>query len=53
MDREYQEMEKLLIEYAQPMQDLEKEISKAEKEMVKAQFEHKRLEAMESVKREK
>ena len=36
---DYEELEKLLVAYAQPMQEVEKVIRLAEQEEIKAQFE--------------
>ena len=53
MQAEYEEMERLLVAYAGPIQEVEKVIRQAEQEQLKEQFEKQRQESLYAMKREK
>ena len=52
MQADYEELEKLLVAYAGPIQEVEKTIRLAEQEEIKAQFEKQRQSAIYDMKRE-
>lgn len=53
MQADYEELEKLLVSYAGPIQEVEKTIRLAEQEEIKAQFEKQRQESIYAMKRDK
>lgn len=53
VQNEYDVLEKLLVEYAQPIQNLEKDVREAENAQIKALFEEKKRKAEQELALEK
>ena len=53
LQAEFEEMEKLLIDYADPLQKVEKAIKTAENDQIKQEFEKQRQEGVEAARRER